>query len=373
MGTTGTTGSLAFTGISTFSNDFQSILQREVAIAQLPVKAPQNRQADLLGKKQALIALNPIVANLASAVASLGSIAAGQGLTASSSDSNTVSVVNTGASSPASYKLSNITVATVASETSLAGYVDSTMAPVWVAGQNKFDLVVGSSTYHLDVTGQDNLTGLVNAIDNSGAPVTASIINSGSASYLSLNTNDVGQTTLTLSGIPQAASLISNTGTGTESSMAGYPDTGATAVSNSGRVDLTVGALNGAIQVNQSSNVFKNVVPGLSFTLNQNNAGSVNLNVAVGSSQLTNALQTFAEHYNALVDQVTQQTGTGAGAMGGDSIIRNISDDLRQLSSYTVSNGSSVNSLYGLGITFADNSGPYVRLATQAGNSALPW
>src|ERR1035438_1883352 len=40
---------------------------------------------------------------------------------------------------------------------------------------------------------------------------------------------------------PQTADLITSHGTGTETSVAGYPDTGTTAVSDSGTVDLTVG------------------------------------------------------------------------------------------------------------------------------------
>src|SRR5262249_40054702 len=138
-----------------------------------------------------------------------------------------------------SYTLSNITIATAASETSLKGLSDATTAPVWVAGQNKFDLVIGA-TFHLDLTGNNNLTGLRDAINNSGAPVTASIINSGSGYYLSVAARNVGATTLTLSGVPQNASLITANGTGTETSLAAYPDTGTTAVSNSGNVDLTV-------------------------------------------------------------------------------------------------------------------------------------
>jgi flagellar capping protein FliD len=69
---------------------------------------------------------------------------------------------------------------------------------------------------------------------------------------------------------------------------------------------------------------------------------------------LTTALQTFVGAYNALADQVTQQTGTGAGPLGGDSTIRDISDDLRQLSGCFASSTTSVRSLSDLGITFDD-------------------
>ena len=41
---------LTFTGVSTYSNDFQTILSRAVQIAQLPLKALQNRDTGLTAR-----------------------------------------------------------------------------------------------------------------------------------------------------------------------------------------------------------------------------------------------------------------------------------------------------------------------------------
>ena len=157
---TDVTAALSFTGISTYSSDFQAILQREDAIAQLPITKLQNDQTDNLGVKQALIALNPVVSTLASSVAALGQLAAGQGLSATSSDTTSVSVVNTGATSPANYTISDITLGTAASELSLASYANATTTPIGVPGQNQFTLTVGATPYTLDITGNNNLAGL---------------------------------------------------------------------------------------------------------------------------------------------------------------------------------------------------------------------
>ena len=428
------TAALSFTGISTYSSDFQAILQREDAIAQLPITKLQNDQTDNLGVKQALIALNPVVSTLASSVAALGQLAAGQGLSATSSDTTSVSVVNTGATSPANYTISDITLGTAASELSLASYANATKTPIGVPGQNQFTLTVGATPYTLNITGNNDLAGLRDAINASGAPVNASILNSGNGNYLSINANNVGATTLTLVTAPTTANLITNTGSGSESSLAGYPDTNTTAVSSSGTVNLTVGGgavipldisannnltglmnaingagagvtasistsggqnylqltaaggpttitltdtpgapaslitraaqqggnasftLNGSIQVtNQATNIFNNVIPGVTFNLLQSTAGPVTLSLTTDPSQLTSALQTFVNSYNALSSQVTEETGTGAGALGGNSIVRDISTDLGQLSGYFGSS-STVRSLSDLGITF-DNSG----------------
>src|ERR1700676_4882566 len=106
MGTT-VTAPQYFTGLSTYSSDFQSIIQREVSIQQLPITALQTEQTNNLNQKQALIALNPNVASVGAAIGALGTLAANQGVSASSSDSSTVSVTNIGATAPGTYTVSN--------------------------------------------------------------------------------------------------------------------------------------------------------------------------------------------------------------------------------------------------------------------------
>src|SRR5579864_6616100 len=160
----GTTGPLVFTGISSFSTDFQTILTRLDSIAQLPIKKIQNEETDNLSKKQTLIAMNPMVASLASAVSNLGTISSTASVSASTSDSNTVSIANIGASAPTSFTVSNISsLATVASEMS-GSFSNTTTQPVSIGGH--VDLVVGSNTYHLDLTTSNNLAGLRDAINN---------------------------------------------------------------------------------------------------------------------------------------------------------------------------------------------------------------
>ena len=198
------------------------------------------------------------------------------------------------------------------------------------------DLTVGGgAVIPLDISANNNLTGLMNAINGAGAGVTASITASGGKNYLNLVAAG-GPTTITLNDTPGApVSLITK------------------AAQQGGNASFT---LNGSIQVtNQATNVFSNVIPGVTFSLLKSTPGPVTLSLATDPTQLTSALQTFVNSYNALASQVTEETGTGAGALGGNSVIRDISTDLGQLSGYFGSS-STVRSLSDLGITF-DNSG----------------
>ena len=67
---------LVFTGISSFSSDFQTVLNRAVSIASLPLKTLQNNEADILTKKTVLGSLNTAVDALGTSVAALGTVAA---------------------------------------------------------------------------------------------------------------------------------------------------------------------------------------------------------------------------------------------------------------------------------------------------------
>src|SRR5437763_13320768 len=78
---------LTFTGISQYSDDLNTVLQRAVSIASLPLKRLQNDDADILTKKTTLASLTASVGTLGASVAALGSVASSKAIVATSSDS----------------------------------------------------------------------------------------------------------------------------------------------------------------------------------------------------------------------------------------------------------------------------------------------
>jgi flagellar hook-associated protein 2 len=260
---------LTFTGVSTYSNDLQTILQRAVSIAQLPVTALKNTQTDNVNKKAALVALNPAVGNVGSAVAALGSLAAnGGGLVASSSDSTTVSVTNTGATAPATYTISSIQTLASSAWATTGKFADSTTAAISTSGH--VDLTVGSNTYHLDLTGtgNNNLNGLENAINNAGAGVTATILTTSNGNYLSISASTPGQAAIQLQAVPSPVDQITNTGTGTDTSIARYANSTSTPVSTGGTMSLVVGSTTYPLNLTGANNL-----TGLENAINSASAG----------------------------------------------------------------------------------------------------
>lgn len=331
---------LKFTGISKYSTDFQTIIDRAVSIASLPLKMAQNQQADLLQKKQALSDLGASVTGIAGKLTALGTLGGNRGITATSSNSDKVAILSANASLPAVYDITDVTsLAKAASETSLNGYAGSGSTPVSASG--RVALVFGppgketTTTIDLDPA-SNNLIGLRDKINSLNLGVNASILTTGTggdANYLSLSANASGANTLRLVEDPD----------GTATDMLTSANQGAD----------TVFKLNG-ITVRKSGAVINDVVPGISFNvLAKTDPGeSVTLTLASNAGAISQALQDLAAGYNATVDKLNAQIGQNAGLLSGDNIIREIQQGLRSIGTYAGSGSGSIRSLAALGIEF---------------------
>ena len=182
---------------SASTRDLQSILNRAVQIAQIPMTRLQNRDSTVLQQKSSLVSLQSDLAALASSMQSLGKLAANQALSATSSNPDVVTVASTGATSAATYAINSFTSpAAAASETSLSSYADSSSTPV--SSNGSMDLVVGSKTYNFTLA-TNNLVTLRDTINSLNAGVTASILTTSGGNYLSISANSTGAATLHLS------------------------------------------------------------------------------------------------------------------------------------------------------------------------------
>lgn len=323
---------IAFSGLSKYSQDFQTILTRQVNIASLPLKNLQNQQTDLLARKALVGNLRSSVSGLGEAVRSLGALGASQGLVASSSNSAKVTATNASATSPVSYTLTDITsIARAASETSAVGYATSGATEVSTTGSVQLD--IGGVTHTLDLTGRNHLEGLrdaINGVSNSG--VTATILNSGSAAnpfYLSISANAAGSTTLRVRDDNGAgADLLTSANQGANTEF----------------------KLNG-VAVSKKSTFINDVVPGVTFNILGTTTGTESATVTLSSdrSKIKSALQSLVANYNSVSQQVDGQIGPNAGLLSGDFLVRETQDALRALTRYSSGSGA-IQSLGSLGI-----------------------
>ncbi|MEO8100099.1 MAG: flagellar filament capping protein FliD [Acidobacteriota bacterium] len=323
---------LTFSGVSKFSQDFGTIMDRAVKIAQIPIQQMQNRDADILQQKSLLGGLSAGAAGLASSLRALGDTATGRALASSSSKPAVISVANSGATVAAAYTIDSVTsIASAASERSVTGYTDSAATAVGSTGD--FKLVVGGADYTFHLA-NNNLVGLRDKINTLGAGVTASILTTADGNYLSVSASSSGETTLALYDDPAGANtnLITGTNQGTDLEF----------------------SLNG-IPVHQSRNLVNSVIPGLTFTVLEESETAVQLSLSTDRSQLTSALSAFVANLNSLRGSVSAQVGPAAGLLSGNFVVRQLGSQLRNLASLRSSQGE-INSLTDLGITF-NNSG----------------
>jgi len=323
---------LTFTGVSQFSSDFQTILNRAVSIAQVPITALQNQQADILQEKQLTTGLSSAVADLATSVTNLGNIGANQAVTFSSSDSSKVIVDDMTATTPTTYTITDITsLAQAASESTRSGYADATSAPV--ASSGSVQLMVGGQAVGDPITmdaAHNNLTALrdaINAIPNSG--VTATILSTGTGAtpyYLSISATATGQNAIQL--MDGSTNLLTSSNPGADADF----------------------YFNGA-HVTRSSNTIEGLVTGLTFTIAGETTGNQAVTISASSQPdtLANALQDFVTKYNAVTQLLNAQIGPNAGMLSGNPLIVGIQSALRGLLNYYDPTGT-IKSLADLGI-----------------------
>lgn len=327
---------LTFTGVSTYSADFQKILERTVAIASQPITQLQAEQTRIFQQKTLSTGLQTVVSGLASAVGALSDLGTSKALSGSSSNSSKVSIGTVTANNPASYTISEITSVARASSATSSGFADSTTTPASATGTVKLTFNGTEHTIALGPT-ENNLTGLRDKINNLGAGVTASILTTGTGAtpyYLSITSNTSGEKPIALVDDP----------TGAATNLLATTDNGANANFK----------ING-VAVSKSSNLINDVVNGVTFSIAATTSVGETVTLSLGSSRSTLAsrLQSFVSAYNEVLTNTDSQIGESAGLLTGDLLVREAKDALRDVAGYEGT--GNIKSLAQLGVSFGSD------------------
>jgi flagellar hook-associated protein 2 len=330
------TAPLRFSGISSFSADFQTIVDRAVAIAGLPVKALQKDQVDLMSRKAALASVSAAVAQLAKSLQDLGKLHADGGLAASVSSGKVTAALESGAQRGA-WAIEEISaLAQAAAATSNTGWPDR-MTTAVAAPEGALELVVGNQTYNFVLhPGENHLQGVRDRINALGAGVTASILSTGGATptyYLALSATETGIRTLELrteAGNPASNLLTQN-------------NPGANAVLR----------ING-VTVEHPGNVISGAIEGVTLTLHGVTAGeSITVQANPSRSALETGLSAFADSYNKLVQELDRHAGEAAGPLRGEALLGQLRMQLSSLAGHQAA--GAMDSLASLGLVFDRN------------------
>lgn len=232
-------------------------------------------------------------------------------------------------SSEASRGSFNLNVKQLASTQSLAStsFVDRDITQV---GTGTLTLNVGGNATDIVIDESNNtLEGIADAINGANAGVSAGIVDTGSGYRLVMSSDESG----TANGI----SISAADSDGNNADMNGlskFVFDGTTS-----NMEETVAAedaimdING-IEVTRSGNTIEGVVDGVTFNLT--NTGTSTVRISQDADEVAGRVQAFVDKFNALQDQVMTVSGYNSasgqgGVLSGDSVIRGIQSDLRQM------------------------------------------
>jgi len=327
----------------------EELLTKLMTAEQAPLTALATKVTSTNTRISSLGTLNSALASLQTAAqamkVNIGQTASQKYSTFSTSvaDTTVATASTTTGAAAGTYSLTDIVLAT-AQQITKTGATAPTAA-------GSLSIQVGSGTAVNVAIGENStLSDVATAINSSGAGVTASIVTSGTTSYLTFTANDTG-----------AANKITVTGSDTDGGTAwqtafGYSSTAANSwTQKTAAADASL-SIDG-VAVTSASNTLTSI-SGLSVNLLK--AGSTTVTVTKDSTtSLTSALNAFVTAYNSANSTMGglgayNATTKKAGALLGDSTLRTAQTTMRsQLFSNPTGGSSPYQLLSDIGVSVA--------------------
>lgn len=316
----------AFTGTSSFRTDFNAVVERSVAIAQLPMQILNRAQSSLDAESKAVDSISGRMSSLRTsldalkrAVGNTPFVGSGGG---SIADTTITSTAQEGSYAIHVLSLGAETVAT--SRADLPTISDATTSGV--SAESTVTLNYGSSSFVLTPAGT-SLNDLVASINTrTDLGVRASVANVGSEGApeyrLVLKGQRYSSEAITLSDSTGLLSSTVTTGSAVRYQVEGLPEV-------------------------QSAKRAVELAPGVSATLK--GTGSATIQVARNSGEVDAALSGVTQGINAVLEQLESQRGQSGGALSGSVLITTVASALRELGSF--SDGTTTVQSLGIGYT----------------------
>ncbi|HEY8097298.1 MAG TPA: flagellar filament capping protein FliD [Methylobacter sp.] len=357
--------------------DINSIVTQLVAAEQTPqTKQMDAKEAKLQAQISALGSIKSAMSDFQSSLTALRYASQINKITATSSDTSTLTATAFMNADPANYQ---IEVKQLALSHSLASQAFASTSTV--VGTGNLSIQFGTTTY--DVSGNptafsqntqktpltisidsnhQTLTGVRDAINAANGGITASIINDGTGNRLVLKSTDGGAAnSMQITADPGLSSL--------SYTAASHP------MSDTQHAQDALLTVNG-VSVSSTSNTITTALKGLTLNLQQAQPGKlINLSVGQDNTNTVKSIQAFVDKYNAFATSVISVSGYDtqtktSGVLQGEATARGALSSVRNLLSSAVTGLSgSVRSLPDIGITTqADGT---LKLDTTALNTAL--
>lgn len=339
--------------------DLSSLLSNLMAAEQQPLLLLQKREASYQARISAFGSLQGGLSALQTAASALvpaaGTSASDKFTTyrTSFADTTLATATATAGAGASTYNLSNIVLAK-AEQIRKTGFTLPTATDGSENGSLAIKIGTGTAV-NVDVKGGSTLADVRDAINKSTAGVTASIINNGSADYLTITAKDTGQANqITITSSIPAWSSFDYTPPG--ASTANYINNSWSEQQEAKSASVDINGLT----VTSNSNTISSSISGVTVNLLKESTSGTSLTVSKDlSGSLTTALTAFIKAYN---DANSTMNGLGAynattkvaGPLQGNSTLRTAQSQIRgQLFDATAGGTSAYQHLSNIGVTLA--------------------
>lgn len=324
--------------------DFGQVVDQLVKVARLPVDRLTEKKATLNSKSTDYATLSTKLIMLQSAADKLRLAASYDRSATSVSDGTKLSATGSSTASPGTYSLQITALAQAHQVVSKAAKtVSATTTDIVAGASGTFTFTVGSGAAQtVTLSATATLDDLKTAINDLGAGVTASIINTGSdatpAYRLVLTSTSTGASNgVTVSADNTILDFANSSGTGGVDTLQAAQDA-TVVVGSSATVTLT-----------RSSNTITDAIPGVTLTLTGTTSGTstVQVNVTRDVSAVKANITALATAYNDVVKFINERnTYDTAAKKGGlffnEPTVKTILSKIRTALSSTVSGASTL-------------------------------
>lgn len=326
--------------------DTASIISQLQAVEAKPIALIQQKESDYQVQLSAYSTLKNSLNSFQSAVQDLEGLDNTHTFSASSSNSNLLSVsAGTGAIA-GNY---SITVNALASAQKL---ISGAFSPTEAVGEGTIHLTVGTKTpVDITVSATDTLSDIADSINNAGAGIKASVVFDGTKDYLTLT----GENTGTANAFTVTVTEGSTSGL---SRLTDGSSTALTQLQAARDADFTVDG----IKITRSTNNVSDVISGVTLNLNSFDSTKPTVTVSVNrdNSLLLEHINAFVTAFNSLAgtlnkfqsyDSSTQTSGT----LFGDFTVRSIQSQIQMVLNNPIPGlPSGSNTLSDMGITISN-------------------
>ncbi len=308
----------------------QAIIAALMDVERLPILRLQSHKQRLNQQNEIFSKLNGKLDSLETTLLKMDTVGEMASYSASSSDEAKVKVTAGGNATSGSWAV-NVTQLAQTMTRNTNGVADSNVTNM---GTGSFGIVANGQTYNIDLSSnpQNTLADIRDAINDSGAPVSATIINEGTGAtpYRLVVTSDTsgsaGSFTFDLTNFTVANSAFNLNQAGSVLQAA----------------QNSIFTVNG-LSLSRGTNAVSDAIEGL--TLDLRTIGTATITAAPDNAGVKKKAKEFIDAYNAIVDVMSPQnavdsSGQSKAVLFGDSGLRGINNRLR-MSLQTASGGTS--------------------------------